>query len=513
MSTRLAFALALLFVTTASHAADLALKPTDLVLVDGRKVPGQLAGELDRYLIVYSPGLRTVASFRKDVVASYTRGGKVVTVSAAHALSAAELATLDWQGWPDSAPEKGTKPAYTTETWDKPSRLLVWAKPGTSGKLSDAANWLVLGAPLSDTPAYWDADTDVLLPAADTPYVVTGGNDGARITLAMRHVTVENGASLTTQDCGVHGNEWVRQRGKCEMRFGHRWEGSKHTFCRTDYPTVLTLGVTWNDLPEKDRIGSNLGQYLVVRKDAGSVELLGVIGSNDKFYIEKGVAIAGPGSQCMSANRNGDWVQRGATLHLLDGALWGKRVSFIVSDSFKVEGTLTAGMPGRPLTQNATIILSFKDYTGLMGRNDQKDAAGLRVTKDGTLRVYSADPAKARLVIRNSKCERGPDPIEVNIPPWELGKRMDRYRAAPRRVDVVFSGQVDLDGVLFEDVHKGGIRVADLASAARWKHISYGPNCGSKKPEEMIVVYQPGVPPVGWSEDPAVKNPAPIAEK
>jgi len=38
MSTRLAFALALRFVTTASHAADLALKPTDLVLDDGRKV-------------------------------------------------------------------------------------------------------------------------------------------------------------------------------------------------------------------------------------------------------------------------------------------------------------------------------------------------------------------------------------------------------------------------------------------------------------------------------------------
>jgi len=513
MSRPLIAVLVLTCAATVTAAADLTLRPTKLMLVDGRTVSGHLACELDAHLVLYSPGLGTLTSFRKDTVASYTAGTTVVAVSGPKAAVDPAAKSSGWTGWPDAAPETGPKPAYSGETWEKPARLLVWSKPGTSGRFTDAGSWLVLGAPLEDGGKYWDATTDVVLPTAETRYSVTGGSDGARVNLVARHLTVENGASIGTQDCAIHGNEWVHRLGKSEMRYGHRWIGSKHTFCRTDYPTVFQLGVAANDIPEKQRVGANLGQYLNVRKDAGSCEFLGVIGSNDKFYIEKGVAIAGPGCQCMSDNRNGDRVDKGATLHLLDGAIWGKRKSFIVATSFTVDGTLTAGMPGRPLTRDTTIILSFKDYTGLMGRSDQRDASGLKVSKDGTLLTYSADPATARLVIRNSKCERGPDAIEVNINPSELGRRMDRYRAAPRRVDVVFLGHVELDGVFFEDLHKGGIRLADPRQAAGWKHVTVGPNCGGTTIADLVVAYQPGTPPIGWTEDPAVVNPAPIKAK
>jgi len=493
----------------AAGVAGLNLQPTEIVLIDGRKVQGQLACELDDRLVVYSPNLGTLASFRKEFVASYTKGGQAQKVSAPRTLTPDDLKRLDWNGWPDAPPATGPKTAYTTEKWEPPSRLIVWAKPGASGTFSEAGNWLVLGAPLAPGGRYWDSTTDVLIPSSDAAYSLAGGNDKDRITLAVRHMAVENGARINTQDADFHGNQWVHVRGISNMRYGNRWVGGKHTFARTDFPAIFKVGVTWQDIPQRERLGSDLGQYLMVRKDAGSVEFLGVIGSNDKFFIEKGVAIAGPGSQCMSSNRSPDRIYPGATLHILDGAIWGKRVSFIVHESFDVKGTLTAGMPERPLKEDATIIMSFKDYTGLMGRTDQRDASGIRVAKGATMRAYSSDPAKARLVIRDSKCERGPDSIETNIAPWVMGKRMDRYRAAPRRVDMVFLGDVVLDGVVFEDLHKGGVRLANLAMKDAWKNIVFATSCQSQKPEDNYVLYQKDTPPIGWMEDPAVKNPAP----
>ena len=42
---------------------------------------------------------------------------------------------------PVSDVAKSAQPAYKTETWAK-TRALVWARPGQSGRMMDAANWL-----------------------------------------------------------------------------------------------------------------------------------------------------------------------------------------------------------------------------------------------------------------------------------------------------------------------------------------------------------------------------------
>ena len=66
-----------------ARAAELVLTPTELTLVDGRKVQGQLACELEDRLVLYSPNLGTLASFRNEFVASFTdKDKKVVKVSA-----------------------------------------------------------------------------------------------------------------------------------------------------------------------------------------------------------------------------------------------------------------------------------------------------------------------------------------------------------------------------------------------------------------------------------------------
>jgi len=498
-------------VAGAAAGAELKPHPTEIVLVDGRKVPGQLACEMDSHLVVYSPGLGTLAGFRKEFVASYTKDNKAVKLSAPRTLTPDDLRKLDWNGWPDAPPATGPKPAYATEKWDPPRRLLVWKTPGKGGKFTDADNWLVLGAPLADDGRYWDSATDVLLPSADQAYAVAGGSDDKRITLAIRHSAVENGAKIGTQDAEFYGNDWVHIQGVCNMRYGHRWAGSKHTFTRTDYPTLYKPGVVPSDIPEKSRFFAGLGQYLMVRKDAGSVEFLGVISSNDKFFIEKGVAIAGPGSQCMSSDRSPDRIYAGATLHILDGAIWGKRIGFVMNESFDVKGTLTAGMPERPLTQDATIIMSCKDYTGLMAGGDigNRDASGIRVAKGGTMRVYSTDPAKARLVIRHSNNEHAPSMMGLNVNPSIQDKNRPRFNQAPHLVDMVFLGDVVLDGIVFEDLFKGGIRLGDPKMKDAWKNIVFATSCQSQKPEDNYALYQKDTPPIGWMEDPAVKNPAP----
>jgi len=168
MSLSIHAVVAMLVVSFASvaSAAELVLKPTELILVDGRKVQGQLACELEDRLVLYSPNLGTLGSFRKEFVASYTNGWQTVKLSEPRALTPEELnIKLDWKGWPDAAPSQGPKPAYTTQKWGAPKRLLVWntlkQQPKTGKKLvsgqhviecvlgngKDAANWLVFGAP------------------------------------------------------------------------------------------------------------------------------------------------------------------------------------------------------------------------------------------------------------------------------------------------------------------------------------------------------------------------------
>jgi len=508
-------------------AADLNPTPTELILVDGRKIQGQLVCEMDKHLVLYSPNLGTTASFEKQFVSSYTRNKVLVKLNEPRPLTPEESRYMNWTAWPDAAPEKGPAPYYAKEQWTKPKRLLVWAKPGESGDFSKTENWLAFGAaPTGST--WWDSDTDILLPSSTVRYKLVPGSHPelpeGRMTFTVRHITAERGSYIASEGCKVYGNEWARLGGRINMRFLNGWYGSKHTFTRVDALMVYQLGVAGSDVmwglwagADKARVRPetevDICQYLTVEKeDNASVEFLGVITSRDKIQIMKGMAIGGPDCQVMSDTRNGDHVHPGATLALLDGALWGKRSSFCRPDSINVQGTLLAGLPDRPLTRDATLLVNKKDYTSLMTGNDRRDAAGLRINKTGKMRVYSSDPTKARLVIRNGRCDDGPGPLDSGSDPGKLALHRNRWLALPQYVDVALLGDVVLDGVVFEDLWKGGLRLADLKQRDAWQHITLAPSCQSQKPEDLFAVYQQNVPPSGWTEDPAVKNPPPPGE-
>ena len=530
------FTLALLvgLVTTAAGAAELVLTPTELVLVDGRKVQGQLAAELDSHLIVYSPGLGTIKSFRKEFVASYTKDKKPVKVSAPRALTPEDLKiNLDWNGWLDAAPDKGPKPAYATQKWSPPKRLMVWKSLGgqpqngtydsSQGKVkcmvangADAGNWLVLGAPLDGQ--LWDLDTDLILPGVEEgkSYQVTAGD------VSFRHVSAENHAQLLCHRMRIQGNVWIHERGRVQVTAVKEgtFVGPFHTVIFLDRPPIGELITkewqrAWarnsNCDPEGYKIvrsgswdfgGYQLAQYIFIKKDPGaSVEFLGNIITRDKFWCFSGTTILGPDCAMMADTRNGDWVMKDATLQLMSGATWGKFQNKLNLNDQGIDGTVEFGTAERPLTKDVIVATSWKDYSGLFHESSNSGTySGFSVAAQGKLRMHSADPTSARVVFRYLDRDGGIAWCNKR----NGGHGNPFYKELNKRIDVTFLGDVEMDGVVFEDVHQGGVRLGNLGMKSKLKHVTFGKNCGSAKPDEMFALYEQGKPPLGWLVDPVV---------
>ena len=498
-------------------AQPLVVQPVELALVDGRSVAGGLVGQTDVYLFLYSPSGGTVASFEKRFVASYTlaKDPKKVVLNTARPLTAEEDHYWGWKGWPDAPPGADVGPAtakkpgaapvpaYAKETWGPPKRLLIWAQPGSSGNFSKTENWLIYGeAPTGKV--WWDDQTDVLLPSAPgNQYKLLPGEQPqlpeGRLNYVVRHIMVERNGLITSFGCAVHGNEWVHRGGSASTRFEHNWVGSRNTYARFDVLPVQPLGTSSLDVqfgvwgakdakhwrPESELA---IAQYIGVIKEANaSVELLGTFTSRDKFSSIKGITILGPDSNFSNDTRNGFMVDPGATLVLLDGALWGKRVDWTRGPCFHVHGNLQAGLPDRPLTRDATILVSTSDYGGHLNERDNggshQEGGGFVLYPKGTLRIFSSDPATARLVFRCSLSDR---------------------RSSMKLINVDLLGEAVLDGVVFMDLWKGGLRLGDLKQKEAWKHVSFV-DCQSQKPEDLYAVYQKGTPPSGYTENPAMK--------
>jgi hypothetical protein len=279
-----------------------------------------------------------------------------------------------------------------------------------------------------------------------------------------------------------------------------------------DRPRLFKVGMNPHNLPEKALSGYYISQYISPQKDKdASVEFVGHFLSNDKFFVFSGTCIIGPASAVMSSNRSPDRVYPGATIQVMSGATWGKHNNHACGESYDINGTAMVGSPQRPITEDTYLAMPFKDYSGVMAgywdttvaRNTagdhQGDVLGFHVTPKGRFRVYSADTTKARAVFCFHGRETPPGDAGFNVHPSELAKRADLYKNLPRRIDLVLEGDVEMNGVLFEDMYKGGIRLKDLSMKDRFQNVFWGPNCGGKS-EEMFAVFKPYTPPQGWVE-------------
>ncbi len=409
------------------------------------------------------------------------------------------------------------KEAFVTQKWE-PARLLVWAHPGTSAKdrrgrtnderrgrdpgldREDPATWLENGRPATAAPEPGEA-VDLWFPASDRPYQV------ASPPWTVRHMTIERGAYVMTHPKvpdrirSFIGNIWLKRGGGMYCNHDYTVAGAADTFIRNDNePATVSLR-------GRERL-TDISYWLVVNKQRGaSVELLGNLAVGDEFKINEGLIICGPDSRVKTGPASINIVGPEATLELQSGSYFAKRVAKPEAHDLLVQGRVRAGSPERPLTRDATLAFNFKipradkegrfdtaaaaeearkygsrpnKYNPFWTSNQALDYYGLIVVPGASLTVHSADPAKARLVIRWNGAEAS-------------GRWAERYGSAadiPRKINMLLLQPLELDGVLFDDVQKGGILMADPARRTRWKHVYFGPrNAG--KPDELFAAFQP----------------------
>jgi len=369
------------------------------------------------------------------------------------------------------------QPAYQTEEWPA-ARKLVWAHPGTDGALADPANWQTeAGQPATTAP---DRDTDIVLPAAETSYDVKGSR-----TNQVRHVSVGSGARLG----GGHRNE-LEIWGNLEVQPGGRVlfisiRGTKHTFVRlidAEFPTLANGQALSHPSTRVAASKQNATQishkFQVAKVGTASVEMLGNIGISDEVMLQRGRLIV-----------SGDFRWSGVTgkgaLEIYDGGILeiqsGGRVAPFESRNNKAvfnvniyrNGTIQAGSPERPLTSDAYLLLGFAE-------NDQPGRTGLYAALGSMMRVYSADPAKARLVV--SAITSVPDFYDGKGRP--VGKPEEKA-AGTKGIALQLAGDVKLENTLFDYVSVGGIGLAEFSQTNEWRNVVFGPHCAAA-PEQLI---------------------------
>jgi hypothetical protein len=475
-------------VRAAAEPPALELAPCTIALVDGRTVEGRIAAqfEMGDHLVVYSPRLATVRSFLKKHVHAVTVDGKRRELNPKGALAEEEEKLLGPVTWPDEPPAEGRKPACTTETWTPPTRLLVWARPGKSGLLSEPTNWLCNGRPLPamsfDKPARaadggaFDVETDILLPGADRTYTV-GYKERGRGGLRARHITVGHQAKLNPSILTAAGNVWLPPHGRLRVRYTIALKGDRHTFFVNDKPpfTAEQNNALQGGYPAANYvngIGYSVAQYFRVNKAGGaSVEFVGTTQTSDDFQIPSGLAVVAPGAQLMPGKRSTQRIGKDAVLRLHSGSRFCKMENATYYDhDLVVEGRIEAGTPKHPITEDCLLGISFKDRSayGKEGPSVGRAAPGLVFMQEASVAVHTVDPAKARLVVRWHGRENTWQRSRMKA---ESGKN---YMAFPRTIGIDIQGPLVLNAVHFDDVHRGGIRLAQPEVRQRWKHVSFG---------------------------------------
>jgi hypothetical protein len=273
-------------------------------------------------------------------------------------------------------------------------------------------------------------------------------------------VTAEKGAAASVMP--VTGNVWIKEGATFWGEGPRKWlkfSGAAHTFCRDDNPR------------SSGRRGfTSLSQWVAVEKQRGaSVEFLGNLGATDELKCNEGVCIVGPDSRLQVGAMSIQVVGPDAVLELQSGAAFHKAVNYMNnSPDILVYGRVQAGSPERPITRDATLGVSYKwvskDVPYNTGSIKRQDAAyrvggtpvGLAVDRGAQVRVYSADPRRARLHIG-----------------WH---GIQGKAGEPQSINMALYGDVQLDGVLFDHIKVGGIVLPDLSLRSRWKNVYFGPH-------------------------------------
>lgn len=356
-------------------------------------------------------------------------------------------------------------PAWKLEKWEK-GRQLVWANPGKSGKFGDAKNWKENGRTADKAP---DRETDILLPESSKEYQVKGSRSNQ-----VRHVVIEKNAELM----GGHRNE-LEIWGNVDVKAGG-WihfisiRGDKDTYFDIEDSKFPGDGRVYRHcskkLPKSKCCNSQIShKFQICKIGTKSVEFLSNVGVSDEVMLQHGKCIISGDFRFSGATNKGAFeVYDGGILEIQSG---GRIGSFTADNKKKVyninvyrNGVVQAGSPDRPLTSDAYLCLGFAN-------NKQPGVSGLYMALGSFMRVYSADPRKARLVITSTSSVEG----------FTDGSGRSMYNAGKKAsgdngIALQLAGDVQLNGVLFDYVMKDGIALYEPEIAKTWTNVSYGKN-------------------------------------
>jgi len=468
-----------------------------MTLVDGSETDCQVLFEHPNapLLIVRSTAGGTLQSVPTAMVQKATTGGKEKKYSATRKLTADEKKALEADGlWGDAVGE-GQIGAYANQKWQA-APVIVWAKPGESADGLKADSWLdETGKPLAAAPfealppnkrksAQNDEaafDGDVLVPRADKPYeVLQAGNRDHLGMVRVRHLTVERNASYQIR-YNVSGNLWLKDGGDLGRNtqtgcFGAR-ENNWHTvvrICGDRWPRGKAAA------KNGESEGVDLSHWLYFDSgDKGSVEFVGISrGSGDRLTVERGTLIVSEDSYVGNGERASFFSKPGTTVILLDGARIGSQ-SLINADSratIGIGGHLSIGTPQRPIEKDFVFLGSVVNFDKIqpdITPNQRTAGASFVIGSTGSMAVHTADPAKARLILR---------PFPEGTPYSQYALR--KGDTLPTGIGAVFMGKTDFNGVVFDGFYKNGIIVSD-AARKKWKNVTFGDK-NQGQPEELF---------------------------
>jgi len=433
-----------------------------IVMVNGVRVSGRILAESDDGVTIDARGMTiTVPTRRVGYVVRSGRRRDVNPVGRARARPApANRAEVK----PVAEPARA-RPAYETETWPK-TRTLVWAKPGESGDLGTASNWLESGRPASRAP---DRETDVVLPASEKSYRVKAARKH------VRHVTVEKGGMIIgghRAETEIWGNLWVKPGGRA---YFISIRGPRHTFFRIDDAELPneTNKVKYGHTGQGGGSMKNRTQishkFQVCKYGDASVEFIGKFGVSDEIMVQHGRMIINGDLRWSGVTGKGALeIYNGACVELQSGSTIGPLQGTNRRGLFNVVlypgGRLSGGSKDRPLQSDAHVMLGFGD--GSWGKT------GLFASEGSTVEVFSEDPKKARLVFtsitsRAEYCDG-------------KGRRIGnpgKGAGGSNGVVLHFMGPAPLDGVAFDYVGNGGILLKDPSAQRSWKNVTVGGHC------------------------------------
>jgi len=444
-----------------------------------------------------------VRSFLKDHVHALTVDGQRDELHPKRDLTDEDRKLLGQVAWPDAPPENGPNPPYTTESWERPGQLIVWANPGTSGQFEKPDNWLINGSTAQslDATEIWSGpswgrsrgtallgkETDILMPVAPSDYQVRGRGE-----YLARHITAEAHATLNNKLKGAYGNLWVSAAGRIDGG-GNAWlRGVKHTFFINGDRHTGGPPATPEAYAALMDSCKHFARKWVVRKDdiAASVSLIGGFRSGDETHWLRGITILEEDSVISVGARCVQTVGLEAKMIMRSGSILGKNGNQFYKNDMLVKGELLAGTPDQPITRDVLLGISIKDteLRVIPDRSrrhiDDSYVRGLIVAPDGRVRVHTADPDKARLRITWHGSEPAGDD-------GSSGKQIDSLPPAERTINVNLLGDQVLNDVVFEYVGKDDIRLINPDVRSQWSRVDFGEH-NTAEPQATFTALHPG---------------------